>query len=644
MNNRYSTTLAALLLTILAGCGGSGGSNLAGAATSLTSPPICPNGTIKTPTNQSPSNLLCDAPKLVSISPANNANDISVDAFTGVVVTTDSPLDITSINVDNIKLSASGVNVLGVVTTVGTNGLRFTPNTKLIYAQQYTFTASVKDILGKTFLVTINFSTSPILCTSSQYPISTGKRCVAPVFATSPTLLPDVRKKYDRLCGDAVGMRAFTANISGHKDGKKDIVATFACGINPVGQTLLSSVPTKNGLVVFLQRNDGTFYDGTLDIFGVDLVDLGGISFERPAVFDINNDGYDEIVLPITGEDGRVLLANDTTTWNNKQVVFITSIGNGKYKVEKLGWASYGMAADLVDNQFNSKDVITTVIGYGGKPQAWRLNGANWNLTTDYDSLGNSLTGLYFPSTIPSTGSVSHLAATSATSLALYKKSNYIWSKSADWSFQNTKQAQFIAWNGQQGTLNLINYNGADYGFVSFGDYCALRRSADESYFGFYQLPSSLITGGYRGQLLRESSTDFQDHILLMGFSIVNGNITQIIIPFQNEISNQKPLKMTCNDVNGSGNQAITILTWGQNAKPIVYLNNNNGGYSSINQNVFPSASNSFDGNTSILEDIDGDGIPDLFVYPLNGLRNSPATVQYQIFKGNRVLGVIDLN
>lgn len=463
-------------------------------------------------------------------------------------------------------------------------------------------------------------------------------------FSSNAILLPDVRQKYDRLCGDAVGMRAFTANMIGHKDGKKDIVATFYCVTNPVGQTLLNSVPTKNGLIVFLQRNDGTFYDGTLDIFGVDLVDLGGISFEHPAVFDINGDGYDEIVLPITGEDGRALLSNDTTTWNNKQVVFITSIGSGQYKVEKIGWASYGMAADLVDNQFNSKDVITTVIGYGGKPQAWRLNGANWNLATDYDSLGNSLTGLYFPGITPSSGSASHLATTSVTSIALYQKANGNWSKSSDWSFQNIRQAQYVSWNGQQGALNLINYNGADYGFVSFGEYCALRRNSNENYFGFYELPSSLITGGYNGQLLHESSTDFQTHILLMGFSIANGNITQINIPFQNEISNQMPLKMTCNDVNGSGNQAITILTWGQNAKPIVYLNNNNGGFSSVNQNVFPSASISFDGNTSILEDIDGDGIPDLFVYPLNGLRNSPASVKYQIFKGIRVLGSTDLN
>jgi len=464
-------------------------------------------------------------------------------------------------------------------------------------------------------------------------------------FSSNAILLPDVRKKYDRLCGDTVGMRALTANMSGHKDGKKDIVVTLYCVIKPTGKILLNSVPTINGLIVFIQRNDGAFYDGTIDLFGVDLVDIGGISFEHTAVFDINGDGYDEIVLPITGEDARALFPDDPTTWNNKQVVFITSIGGGKYKVEKLGWASYGMAADLVDNQFNSKDVITTVIGYGGKPQAWRLSGTNWNLAADYDSLGNSLIGLYFPSTNSGNGSSTHLATTSVTSLALFNKNlNNIWIKSADWSFPNIKQAQYVSWNGQQGSLNLINYNGADYGFVSFGEYCSLRRNNNENYFGLYELPSSVITGGYNGQLLHESTNDFETHVLLMGFSVENGIITQINLSLTNEITNQMALKMTCNDVNGSGYQAITILTWGENAKPIVYLNDSKGRFSSINQNLFPNASAYFQGNTSILEDIDGDGIPDLFVYPLNGLRNSPTAVQYQIFKGNRVLSAIDLN
>jgi len=185
MDDKYFSLFIVFILMFLNGCGGSGGSNLAGAAASLTSPPICPNGTIKAPTNQSPSNLLCDAPKLVSISPANNASDVSVETFAGVAVTTDSPLDITSINVDNIKLSASGINVSGVVTTVGTNGLRFTTSTKLNYGQKYTFTASVKDLLGKSFIQVINFSTKPIVCNSPLSVIDNGNACGIPLLKTS---------------------------------------------------------------------------------------------------------------------------------------------------------------------------------------------------------------------------------------------------------------------------------------------------------------------------------------------------------------------------------------------------------------------------------------------------------------------------
>ena len=121
MKNIYLRVFSLLILCFLNGCGGGGGG---GAGTINTVTANCPNGTTKTAATQDAANLLCDAPKLLTISPANNANEVSADTFAGVTVTTDSTLDTKSITTDNIKLSASGVNVAGVVTSVGTNGFK----------------------------------------------------------------------------------------------------------------------------------------------------------------------------------------------------------------------------------------------------------------------------------------------------------------------------------------------------------------------------------------------------------------------------------------------------------------------------------------------------------------------------------------
>jgi hypothetical protein len=136
----------------------------------------CPNGTTKTAATREVASLLCEAPKLITNSPSNNASDVISDLFAGVVITTDSKLDYLSITTDNIKLTASNADVAGVVTAIGVNGFKFTPASKLNYVEKYVFTASVKDELGKKLAVKIYFSTLQDPCIVvkkiNAYPVS----------------------------------------------------------------------------------------------------------------------------------------------------------------------------------------------------------------------------------------------------------------------------------------------------------------------------------------------------------------------------------------------------------------------------------------------------------------------------------------
>jgi hypothetical protein len=124
------------------------------------------------------------------------------------------------------------------------------------------------------------------------------------LFSTTPQLLPDLKSKYDALCGTNVSVQnAIPANLTGHTDGKKDLIFNLWCS-QPPGTVTTTS--TKNGIVAFIQKSDGSFIDGTRTLFGVDMVDLIGVGGDS-AVFDFNGDGRDDIIFAVTGEDGRAL-------------------------------------------------------------------------------------------------------------------------------------------------------------------------------------------------------------------------------------------------------------------------------------------------------------------------------------------------
>lgn len=154
-------TVVAVLTTAFAlvACGGGGGGGSTPAPTPNTVTVTCPNGSSQTAASTSLANAQCPAPQMTSISPGNASTTVLVDTFAGVDVVTDSTLDPTSITSANVTLKAGTTVVAGTVSTVSTKGFRFTPTSKLAYAQAYDFAATVKDTLGKTLTVSITFTT-----------------------------------------------------------------------------------------------------------------------------------------------------------------------------------------------------------------------------------------------------------------------------------------------------------------------------------------------------------------------------------------------------------------------------------------------------------------------------------------------------
>ena len=617
--------------------------NSAGTACEVPVTITCPNGSSQTAATADLARAQCALPLLLSISPANGATAVSADTFTSADVTTDSTIDASSITAVNITLKAGASAVAGTVSAVGTKAFKFTPAGKLYYGQAYALSAAVKDTLGRTLLINSSFATASIACIAPQVPNSAGTACVVPsLFSATPILLPDLRGKYDALCGNQVMITtAFTANLVMHTDGKKDLVLSLLC-LQPI-QGQITTEPVKNGMIVFIQQQDGSFRDGTRQVFGVDIVDLGGQGVNA-VLQDFNKDGYDDIVFSVSKEDGR---AQPVSNVNAVQNTFITSNSNGTYIISKLGPYSWNYGISLIDNEFNNSDIVSTPIGYDPKNAAWRYFGG-WQQLTGY---GWTRTGsIFFKRNSPN--EASQIVVTPAydpwpnVGVDLYtRSSSSAWARVSGWSVPGSL-VPWIAWNGDVSTTTMISLNGKDYVAPSLDMGCQLRRKKDEQPIAIKVLNGYEVLGGYKGQVLNGSA---QSGVLslspqILAFNVSGNTLTKIDVSFANIISSITPVKFVCEDLNGLGYDDIVMDSTELVSTPSIYKNDGQGNFSFVNLKSYPKSPTNFNSTTFIYEDVDGDGIRDLIYFPRFGLSfANTVPVQYQLYKGQRKIAPSDL-
>ena len=643
MWNKLRLTFAASSVALTVACGGGGSSQTpAPVPVSVT----CPNGTSQAAATPALANSACPLPLLVSVSPTNANAAVSVDTFASVNVVTDSTLDATSIAVTSVTLKSGTTVVAGTATAVGTKGFKFAPTAKLSYAQPYTFAATIKDTLGRSLVVNSTFTTASISCVSPQTPNSAGDLCIfPPIFASTPLLLPDLRQIYSTLCGsggdDFIVFHKPTI-LDLNKDGKKDIVINLSCNQRVVGGT--TADPIRNRVVAFLQQNDRTFINATKTLFGTDVVDIGGASVNAIA-YDFNADGYEDIVFAVNQEDGRLL--PDATT--NVQNSYLLSNGKGQYTVGRFGTYQWGYDVHLMDNELGKKDLVSTPIGYGTGPDAWRYSNG-WNqLATNYGWITTPYTVIFKEraisggSRIAITGSSQNLNL----GLSLYERtSNTDWSRVSDLSFGNYTWITWTGWNTSVNPIQLISVDGQDYINPTLQLGCELKIKPDADsvavmIFGAYKLPTAVYNGT---SLFEGVNMTYQSK--LVGVSAAGHLLSRLNLPVRNEVTNFSPYRMMCGDVNGDGYDDIVVLQLDRSTKsyPFIYINDKQGGFSLVDPKNIPSALPIGYGVSSIYADIDGDGISDLLYWTEGGVdANGTAPVQMQLFRGLRNISEIDL-
>ena len=476
-----------------------------------------------------------------------------------------------------------------------------------------------------------------IKCQSPQIPNSAGEACLLPLLSSTSILLPDLRAKFETLCGQgksALIQNGLAVNMIGHKDGKKDLLFTLWCGMNSAAGKSITS-PTINGAIAFIQNSDGSFRDGTKELFGVELLDIGGIP-HYAATGDFNNDGYDDFVFSVSREDGRDWSIDHAL--NGVPPAFLTSNASGKYLLEKKGTPEWGYGAIRIDNEFGGQDVLVA----GEIYDVWRFTDS-WKVVANY-AWATPRTYFFRRSAVGEASRIAVVGENSGKQLTLYTRENRgAWNTTSNFSLStpNPPVATWISWNGQVGQQTITKIDDKDYTSIYFESVCELRPTKSEPLIAVSAFAGYQITGGYTGQVLIEGK-EMTSTTKLMAFSIVQGKLERLPLVVRNEQQENIALYgigMKCADFNGDGFDDLIMITAGQ--KPIIYLNDGAGSFDRVDASHFPNINN-LGAVVNVYDDIDGDGIPDLLLFSAAGVADVPREVQFPLYRGLRRISPSD--
>lgn len=448
------------------------------------------------------------------------------------------------------------------------------------------------------------------------------------LFSNTPILLPDLKTKYDALCGPKVMVQT-AIPIDLNRDGKIDLVFTLWCPHQPeyyVG-------PEPNTLVAFIQTSPGVFQDKTKDIFGSDIVDIGGMNYGY-IVTDLNGDGYDDMVMSCNREDGRTTNDYSYSSNINCQTVSFISDGRGKYNKVPFGNTLWGDDIKLIKDKNGNKQII--LLPADSSPEAWIYNG-RWIQVAVFDWMQKN--PVFIQSTNSSEPTIIINKYDNGRKLEIWNIVNNTWNKLLDYFY--LVSTTILLTNSIQGTtttsiFRVDNTDYIDYGGVYEG--CALKRTKDGPTEVLYSFVGGLIEGGYTGQTLTNTSKPWVVKLITMGAPTESATIKPVTLNTDSIAANF--YHMTCQDLDNDGLDDILIRTLDV---PLIYINDGQGKFGKVSTYLMPKAPM---GASHIYVDIDGDGIRDLLYFPIDRWqfeRGSYNKVQFLLYKGNRAIKKDDL-
>lgn len=458
-----------------------------------------------------------------------------------------------------------------------------------------------------------------------------------PLFETTPSLLPNLREKYDLLCGSNVSVQN-AIPIDFNNDGKKDLLFNLWCRRSD--ETYYG--PTVNSLVALIQLSDGSFVDRTKEIFGSDIVDIGGVGYGY-IIADFNGDSYNDIVFAVNREDGR---GGPDPTAQMAETVSLMSDVKGHYSQIKFGLPKWGGDVRVIKDS-KGKDMALIIPSGYSNAEVWSFNGT-WSQVTNYSWLKNN------PVTL---GSALVNKFDNGIKLELWNFINGIWKRMLEYNYLKHISVTVTPKVGSPYTSTIFTVDDNDY--LDMGglyEGCSLKRTKNGPTEAIYVFLGRLIPGRYNGQPIvsgwpSDYNNGFPTLKLISLGSLEQSNGINAITLATDELDGNF-YHIECGDLNGDGLDDILIRNTGY--YPIVYINDGSGKFKKLDSKFLP---NKKYGMSEIYVDLDGDGIKDLLYFPIseyNPERIHPydanfngdktTTVQFKLYKGNRYISSKEFN
>ena len=418
--------------------------------------------------------------------------------------------------------------------------------------------------------------------------VAINSHCQLRLFSYKPTLLPDLRGKFDQLCGNLVHTQN-AIPIDLNKDGRIDLVFNMWCKY--VDDK--NNASTKSTFVVLIQNNMGEYEDKTKDIFGEDNINIGGVGYGY-IVKDLNNDGYEDIVIACNLEDGRPI---DGAC---PQISFISN-GKGQYQFKPF----VTLVGDDVKVYKNNKgETQVLLIPANSSPELWIYEGT-WKFIEKLSWLQKN------PVFIDINGVPSIVNKyENGKKIEVWQNLNNEWIKKTEYNYLIPITAK-IGSSSNSSNTNIFKLDGnyyKDYGGLYEG--CALSKNKDSPKEVIYQFLGAEIKNGYSGQILVDEWEPPTNKLIMLGINSIQIKINPITL--KTNLLDSNNYHFECNDYNLDGYEDILIRTSGT---PLIYINDQNGGYKTVKKYKLPIAPN---GSSHIYVDLDGDGIKDFLYFPID--------------------------
>ena len=415
-------------------------------------------------------------------------------------------------------------------------------------------------------------------------------------------------------------------------DGKKELVMVMGKG----WWNVIETRSARSRVTILKLNSDNVFVDATSQLL-TNINSLAGFPSETK-VADLNGDGKPDLLVALSQDDGR---QGGNGSFYTSQLAVMLSGADGKYTWKTFGapgfWQSINAGRDGLGNVF--------VMG-----------GGSFTLPNDaYSYLGGAFTKVVgaapninataFEFLTPAGKSTSEVVI-NVSSNNLLGLEAYVRSSSGDWQLAGSLASpypkvgtiQILTWTNSLATADVLSMNGvyiAGQGTgIAISKSCQLRLTPTSSPLALFLMPQARISNYVPGVQIKES--DLISGFGVIGASVINGQIAATNPIINNEeTAGVNANEFDCKDINGDGYDDIVIYAMRRgtaSASPIVYLNNKDGTFSKSTYNNFVSMSpdSQVDLESSIIGDFDGDGIPDVVIFP----SSPPSQNTSQAYKG----------